>query len=229
MASPAAWVLCLFALVGCGEDEPSSPDQGPTAARATVLSGRVLDAEGGPVEGAEIFLAQEAVAWESTGAEPAEPLEMRRVLVGTTDASGRYAVSIPGSAAATRNVWLTAHHAAYPFCTSHDPWIIETGVSALPGPALRLLRAGALEGRIEDAEGVGLPEIEVVLRSPLVPTDFRVTSGLDGLFRYPAVPEGPVRVRLADGDDTELEADVVPAGEVSLPESLVADPAKGDG
>ena len=228
MASPAAWVLCLFALVGCGEEDApvSAPEARP---RALVLSGQVVDARDAGVEGADVFLAQEDVPWESMGPGPVEPVEMRRVLVGKTDAEGHYAVTAPGPGKMDRYIWLTARHPDFAFSGHHDPLVVGASVSAQPGPTLRVFRSGAVAGRVEDAQGIGLPEVEVVLRSPFLRGDFRAKSGLDGVFHYPSVPEGPVRVRLADGDDTELEVDVVPSGEVSLPESLLADPAKGDG
>ena len=57
---------------------------------------------------------------------------------------------------------------------------------------------------------------------------FRTRSGFDGVFRFPSVPEGPVEVQVGRDETTAATADVVPGGEVSLPDSLVADPAKGD-
>jgi hypothetical protein len=229
VASLAASILCLFAFPGCGEEEPVGPTR---QVRAAVVSGDVQDAQGRPVGGARIYLAQEEprVAVGARPGTPVEPLEMRRTLAGVTDEEGRYVVHLPGPEDQDRTVWLTAQHAEFPFSADGArALLVEAGIAALPGPTLRVLRGGALIGRVEDEQGQGLPEVEVILRSPLLRADFRTRSGIDGIFRYPLVPEGPVRVRLATGDETEVGIDVVAAGEVSLPDSLVVDAAKRDG
>ncbi len=229
MASLAAWVLCIFVLVGCGDEEPPAPPEHGSA-RDVVISGEVHDAAGQPVGGAMIFLAQEAQTATSPSPTSTEPLEMRRTLVGATNASGRYAVSLAGGEDRDRAVWMTASHPDFAFSADTErPLLVEAGVSALPGPTLRVLRAGALIGRVEDENGQGLPDVEVLLRSPHVRAEFHTRSGIDGVFRYPAVPEGPVGLRLATQSQDEVGIDVLAAGEVNVPDGLVADPAKGDG
>lgn len=202
------FVGAAFALMGCGDDTPVEP--------ATVtLVGQVVGADGAPLPGAEIAYAF----------APAEGVES--VLDwqggGRTDDDGRYSVVIELPQADARpllHVQAAARDHPFQVPASVTVWA-DAGAASIDVPRMALLGGGGLRGRLVDSAEIGVPGQAIRLDHPGWPEPFLATSGPDGGFVFPSVPEGEVVVRRREGDAEGLRAVVVAGGEVMLQEDLL--------
>jgi RNA polymerase sigma-70 factor (ECF subfamily) len=149
-----------------------------------LLTGRVVDENGSPIEGARITIRdmEEARVFHGGG-----------VGAGATDADGRFRV--PGLTAPQYRIWAQA-----PGC----PEGVGEGSPGGPEVVLRLQRGLAIAGTVTDAEsGKPLPGIQIraqFLRAGSI-NDLEggsAVTGADGSFRMESLRVGPYRIVVGD-------------------------------
>ena len=74
----------------------------------------------------------------------------------------------------------------------------------------QVARTGVIMGRVHDIDALALPQATVVLSSPdLIGGDKTVTAGVDGNFRFPALPPGIYSVTASlQGFDSQRQGDI---------------------
>jgi protocatechuate 3,4-dioxygenase beta subunit len=164
----------------------------------TALAGIVLDENNRPVAGADVWVAQATMGYESGWAEIENQLlgkPARECFSTKTAADGRFRIgNFPAGAQAGLAVKITGR-AQHPLESAFTPslWQCRSGDEDIE---LRVGPAGAVEGKVAVAEtGQPLGGVKIKLE-PMRPGIFgpeyreTVESGADGSFRIPDVQPG---------------------------------------
>src|SRR5690606_1018150 len=182
------------------------------------IRGEVIDAQGAPVEGVQVFASMKTDADDPRR-------QMPRMISDPTLADGRFTAAglLPGS------------YEVRPFGRSDDgdPVIVELepGVD-VDGVRLELPGEGTVVGIVRDAEGRGLPGIGLLANSLDRPSRSVGMSDDQGRFVIEHVPPGKVRITTVDGgarlrapgtsdDDEQGEVVQVELGETAEIELVV--------
>ncbi|MCS6830230.1 MAG: carboxypeptidase-like regulatory domain-containing protein [bacterium] len=153
------------------------------AQSARVLTGRVLDAQGNPVAGAQVYYYPNLViAWMGGSTENLPTV--------TTDEHGRYRLTGAAISASPFSCVVAFH--PQKGCSTVDPW-------KRPLRELRLLPLQEFTGKVVDTQGrpvagakvrltyVSLGGEDVILAPPMPP--FVTATDTEGAFRLPAHPQ----------------------------------------
>ena len=185
---------------------PAAQAQGPTPSLASVISGRVTDAAGRPIENAGVVIWRAGV----NGAEyPGENWADWTLGEAGTDEDGRYelAITVPQDAPA----YVVASYVAEGYGIHEDLWT-SPGSTPLPPklrrPDVRLGPGDVVTGRLLDHAGEPVPDTLVFVgpnSSPYHPVQWQSVASLlttrtdeTGRFRIEGVNRGaPLRLHLA--------------------------------
>jgi len=148
------------------------------AEAGTAVSGRVLDEEGRPAPGANVYLSLTASA---------TPDQSSRA-----GADGRFELSgIP--VGSTVRVW--ANHLGYASVALGPEQLTESGLQDLTF-TLNLVASGLIEGHVIDSEGLPVPGARLLLHAPdpSLASPLSTHSGADGAFQFEGLVDGAYRI-----------------------------------
>ncbi len=184
------------------------------AANSGRASGRVLDARGGPIAGAQVRSvllqsARRSIGWHG------EELAMYASAACVTDAEGRFEMSRIQS---QRVDVLVTCDASAPFAT----WFEPSGSAPL---ALVVPDAASLEVHVRRPDGAPAAGVAVTLEHPAPLPASTGETDARGTYRFERVPPGPFTwiARETRGDEP---MSIVRSGELLPGASLVLDPAE---
>ncbi|MFM1921893.1 MAG: hypothetical protein RLZZ303_3527, partial [Candidatus Hydrogenedentota bacterium] len=152
------------------------------AEAGTAVSGRVLDAEGRPAPGANVYLSLSASATHD-----------QSVRAG---ADGRFELSgIP--VGSTVRVW--ANHLGYTSVALGPEQLTESGLQDLTF-TLNLLASGVIAGHVIDSEGLPVPGARVLLHAPdpSLASPLSMESAANGAFQFEGLIDGSYRITASD-------------------------------
>ena len=202
------------------------------------LTGRLVDAEGRPVAGAELLLRDLAALDAGLAASPEESRAV-------TDASGRFRfehlaggtrqLSAGSSAAVLSEVEIPGQPSSL---DAGDVRLAPEAVAEIPMPEMssRLLSVTSqvaappepppapgrpVSGRVTDSQGGSVAGASLLLLSSAAGRVLRATSAADGSFEFPEVPDGAYRlaaraVGFADARPEEVRVAGASVGGVAL-------------